>query len=85
MVKGDYKNSIKVFEGAVKKYGVESIRIAVTGYVVACLKKSGTIGEGKRFSDMLNNLTTPIYQTGKPSEHIFYNIIFKTVAIAKGK
>ena len=85
MVRGEYKKSIKAFEGVVKKYGVESIRIAVAGYVVACLKKSSTIGDGKRFSDMLNNLTTPIYQTGKPSEHTFYNILFKTVAIAKGK
>ena len=85
LIKGDYKKSVQTFDNIVKKYGVESIRIAVCAYIVACLKKSTTIGQGKKFSDMLNNLTTPIYVTGKPSEYIFHNIIFKTVLIAKGK
>ncbi len=75
----NFKNSCKIFEKLVKKYPVESIRVAVCGYFVAVLKRSGTLAT----SNALTQLTTPIYLTGKPAEHIFVNVMFKVVTHLK--
>lgn len=76
----DFKKSCKLFEKLVKKYPVESIRVAVCGYFVAVLKRNGT----KSISNALSQLTTPIYLTGKPAEHIFFNLMFKVVSYLRG-
>lgn len=85
LLKASYKNSIQIFDKVVKKYGVESIRIAVCGYFVGCLKRARSISEGKRISKALDYLTVPIYLTGKPSEHVFYNVMFKVVMSIQDK
>ncbi len=73
----DFKKSCILFETLVKKYPVESIRVAVCGYFVAVLKRNGTAA----LSNALTYLTTPIYLTGKPSEHLFYNVMYKVVTL----
>lgn len=83
-----FKESIEVFEKLKKTYPVEPIRIAVAGYFVTCLKRSKKIRDGKVFSAILDILTVPIYQPGKPGEQIFYNYIFKiidTILRSKGE
>ena len=79
--KGSWKEACKIFEKLKKTVGIESIRIAVCGYFVACLKGSGKIWEAKLFSSILDELLAPIYQTGKPAEQVFYNMMFKVVDI----
>jgi DNA polymerase III delta prime subunit len=76
LLKRDFKASCDLFARLVKKYPVESIRVAVCGFFVGCLKKS----PNTNLSNAISQLTTPIYLTGKPAEHIFYNIIFKVIA-----
>jgi DNA polymerase III subunit gamma/tau len=77
LFKQDFKRSCIVFDKLVKKYPVESIRVAVCGYFVAILKKSG----GLSLSNALTKLTVPIYTTGKPAEHIFYNVMYQVVTL----
>ncbi len=80
LIKRDFKESCVLFEKLAKKYPVESIRIAVCGFFVGCLKRSN-LTSGKNISNALSQLTTPIYLTGKPAEHMFYNIMFKVVTL----
>jgi DNA polymerase-3 subunit gamma/tau len=79
MFSGKFRQANELFESLSKKYPVEALRIAVAGYFVGCLKKAGSIPEGKIYSNILDIVTTPIYQAGKPGMHIFYNYIFKVV------
>lgn len=79
LIKRDFSTSCSMFEKLVKKYPVESIRVAVCGFFVGCLKRS-SIKTGKNISNALTYLTVPIYITGKPAEHLFFNIMFKVVA-----
>jgi len=80
LIKRDFASSCLLFDKLTKKYPVESIRVAVCGFFVGCLKRSN-IKTGKNISNSLTYLTAPIYLTGKPAEHIFYNIMFKVVSI----
>ena len=79
LLKRDFSSSCVMFDKLVKKYPVESIRVAICGFFVGCLKRS-TIKTGKNISNALTYLTVPIYLTGKPAEHLFYNIMFKVIA-----
>ena len=72
----DFKKACILFDKLVKKYPVESIRIAVCGYFIGCLKRSKN---GIPISNALTQLTVPIYTTGKAAEHVFINTMFKVV------
>jgi len=85
LLKAQYGKSVKLFTKLVKKYPTESIRVAVTGYFVACLKRSSNFTEATNISKALDVLLPPIFQTGKPGEHMMYNNIFKVVKIMQGK
>jgi len=71
-----FSEAVKIFS-AIKNTPVESVRIAVTGYFVGCLKHSKTFGEGRKFSSALDILTTPIYEQGKLAEHKWINYMYK--------
>lgn len=77
---GSFKESINVFD-KIKNKPVETIRIEVTGYFVACLKRSTKLGDAKKFSKILDILTTPIYEQGKLASHKWYNYMFKVTDI----
>ncbi len=76
----DFSKCCIIFEKLCKKYPIESIRIAVCGYFVGCLKRSKGKG-GIALSNSLTQLTVPIYLTGKPAEYVFYNVMFKVVTL----
>ncbi len=77
LLKKDFKKSCALFAELVNTYPVESIRVAVCGFFVGCLKRNN--GNGMQLSNALTQLTTPIYLTGKPAEHLFYNVMYKVV------
>jgi DNA polymerase-3 subunit gamma/tau len=77
LLKKDFKTSCTLFAELAKTYPVESIRVAVCGYFVGCLKRGGS--NSIQISNALTQLTTPIYLTGKTAEHLFYNVMFKVV------
>jgi DNA polymerase III subunit gamma/tau len=74
----DWKKSLKLYEG-LKKIPAETLRISISGLFVGCLKRAKTMGEGKRYSSILDILSVPIYEVGKPSEHKWYNCMFKII------
>ena len=80
LIRGDFSNACKLFEQLAKKNPVERIRVTVCGFFVYQLKRS-SLGNGKNISNALTYLTTPIYLTGKPAEHLFYNVMFKVCSL----
>ncbi len=74
----DWKRSIKAYT-SLNNVPVETLRIAITGLFVGCLKRSSTIGVGKKYSAILDVLTVPIYEVGKLAEHKWYNYMFKII------
>lgn len=83
---GKFSEASDIF-GKIKNIPVETIRITVAGYFVGCLKKSRTFGQARKFSNILDVATVPIYEQGKLAEHKWYNYMFKIadVAVAHGK
>jgi len=77
LVNARFGEACKIFI-KIKKIPVESVRIAVAGFFVGCLKRSKTFGEGRKFSRALDVLTVPIYEQGKLAEHKWYNYMYKT-------
>lgn len=73
---GNFKQSIKIFD-SIKTLPVETIRIIVTNYFVSCLKGSKKVGDGIRFSKILDVLLEPIYEQGKLAQYKWYNYMFK--------
>jgi hypothetical protein len=81
LLKGDW-NTVKVMYAKINM-PAENIRMAVAGYFVGCMKRSTTLGRGKMFSDILEFLTTPIYDPGKLADHKMYHNMFKIIYLMK--
>lgn len=77
---GKWKEAVEIFE-SINTVPVETLRITVAGYFVSCLKKSKKFGDGKKYSAILDIITTPIYEQGKLAEHKWYNYMFKIVDV----
>jgi DNA polymerase III delta prime subunit len=79
--KQEWRNSLKIFDGLKnsKGFSYEAARLAISGYFTACLKRSKTLVEGKKYSTILDILNAPIYDTGKTAENKFYNYLFKVI------
>lgn len=75
ITKKDFDNAIKKFDGLFKKFNIETIRISIMSYMVACLKRSKQV----KFSNAIDILSVPIAETGKPGKFKFYNVIYKLV------
>ena len=71
-----FSDAVKIFN-AIKNTPVEGIRIAVLGYFSGCLRNAKTFGEGRKFSNSLDVLLTPIYEQGKLAEYKWLNYMYK--------
>lgn len=80
--KCQWKESVKLYS-KIKKIPPEKVRLAVEGYFTACLKRAGTYGKGREFSEILDAISQPIYQTGKAGENKMYNYMFKVIDTLK--
>lgn len=80
--KGEFKDAVKIFD-KIKTIPVETLRISVAGWFVACLKRARKVGDGRKFSKVLDIVTVPIYEQGKLANHKFYNYMFKITDIIK--
>jgi hypothetical protein len=85
ILQGSFKEAINVLEKIKSKNTPESIRIGITAYIVGCLKRASNYQDGLVYSRMLDVLTIPIYEQGKPGEYKLYNYIFKATAMKVGK
>lgn len=78
--KGSFKEAVEIFE-KIKTIPVESIRIPVAGFFVACMKRSKLVGDARKYSNVLDIVSTPIYEQGKLALPKWYNLMFKITDI----
>ncbi len=74
--KGIFKEALPLYE-KITNVPIETIRIAVAGFFVGCLKRARSAGEARKFSAVLDVVTIPIYEQGKLAEHKWINYMFK--------
>jgi len=61
----------------------ENVRMAVAGWFVWQLKRTKTMGQAKKYSDILDVITVPIYEPGKVADHKMWNYMFKIIHMLK--
>ena len=74
--KGSFKEALELYAN-IKIVPIETMRIIVSGFFVACLKNSKKIGDAKKYSTILDIVTQPIYEQGKLADHKWINYMFK--------
>lgn len=77
---GKFKEATIVFE-KIKTMSIESIRIPMSFYFLACLKNSRKVGDAKKYSQVLDIITQPVYEQGKAAIPKWYNMMFKITDI----
>lgn len=82
LIQGQWKKSLSLYS-KLSKVPAESIRIALMGYFVGCLKRATTLTDGVLYSEVLDAISVPIYETGKPAEYKLINYMFKIVKLIK--
>jgi len=83
LFKGSFKDALGVY----KKLNIapESLRIAVAGYFIGCLKRARKMGEARKYDRIMDVMGVPIYETGKLAEHSMIHRLFKvTDVVNKG-
>lgn len=75
LFKGSFKDALGIY----KKLNVapESLRIAVAGYFIGCLKRIRKVGEGRKYDKVMDVMGKPIYESGKLAEHAMIHRLFK--------
>ncbi len=84
LLAADWKKAAEMYP----KIGMpaENIRMATAGWFVWQMKRARNLGDAKKYSDILDFITTPIYEPGKLGDHKMYNNMFKIVyLVRKGK
>ncbi len=61
----------------------ETIRMAVAGWFVWQLKRAKTMGQGRKFADILYIIIVPIYVAGKLGDHKMYLYMYNIVDMLK--
>ena len=83
LLKGSFKNAVKVYDQIKNKNQAESVRLGVVSYLVGCLKRAKSYQDADKFSTALDVITQPIYEQGKPGDWKLYHLLYKTARILK--
>lgn len=83
LIKGKWSDAYSVYDKLKLMKQPESLRIAIAGYFVGCLKRAKSYTEANKFSQILDVITVPIFETGRVGDHKMYNYMFKVVYIMK--
>jgi DNA polymerase-3 subunit gamma/tau len=75
VLKKDIKKALLVYSKLSTKVSPESMRMALCGYLIGCLKRSHNMN----ISLAIDNVVQPITCTGKAAEYMFINSLFKVV------
>jgi DNA polymerase-3 subunit gamma/tau len=78
LIKGSFKEAVKIYDKIKKKNQAESVRIGVTSYMVGCLKRAKAYPDADKFSEVIDIISAPIYENGKPGDYKLYNYLYKT-------
>jgi DNA polymerase-3 subunit gamma/tau len=81
LLAADWKRAVEMYP----KIGMpaESVRMAVAGWFVWQMKRARNLGDAKKYSDILDIITIPIYEPAKLGDHKMYNYMFKIVYLVK--
>lgn len=78
--RGSFKDSLSTLK-KLKNIHEDQIRMAVAGCFTNRLKGAKSYSQGDKFSAVLDIITQPIYQTGKPAHHVLVNYFYKVSKI----
>lgn len=81
LLSGNWKDTLAIYP----KIGLpaENIRMAVAGWFVWQLKRAKTLGQGRKFADILEIITKPIYEPGKVGDHKMYLYMYNIIHIVR--
>jgi len=79
---GEFKKSCAVYE-KIKNKGAEYVRIVVSSFFISCLKNASKFNDAVIFSNVLDILLKPIYETGKVGDMVMYNVMFKVTNVIR--
>lgn len=85
LIQGSFNTAFTIYDKIKKKSQPESVRIGIMSYFAGCLKRAKTYPEGIKFSQILDVLSDPIYDKGRPGDYKLYNYLFKITKIIKGQ
>lgn len=85
LIKGNFTPAWKLYDTIKKKAAAESVRIGIMSYFVGCLKRARSYTEGIKFSQIIDILSTPIYEKGRPGDYKLINYLFKVTKVMKGQ
>ncbi len=85
LIKGNFKPAWQAYDKIKKKATAESVRIGVMSYFVGCLKRARSYQEGNKFSDVIDVLSPPIYEKGRPADYKLINYLYKVTRVMKGQ
>lgn len=83
LIRGKWNDAYTIYDKLKMTKQAEGLRIAIAGYFVGCLKRAKSYAEANKFSQILDVITIPIFETGKVGDHKMYNYMFKVVNIMK--
>ena len=83
LLKGSFKDAVKIYDKIKNKNQAESVRLGITSYFVGCLKRAKNYADADRFSQMLDVISQPIYEQGKPGDYRLYNYLYKVTRVKK--
>lgn len=83
LIKGSFKDAVKVYDKIKNKNQAESVRLAITFYLGGCLKRARSYPDADRFSAALDIMTQPIYEQGRPGDYKLYNYLYKAARVLK--
>lgn len=81
LLKGSFKDAATIYDKIKNKNQAESVRLGIVAYMVGCLKRARNYGDADKFSAILDVLTQPIYEQGRPGDYKLYNYLYKTARL----
>jgi len=77
LMAGKWKDSINLYTKLNTQ--PETMRMAIAGWFTSCLRRANKVGDGRKYSTILDIMTVPIYDPGKLGDHKMINNMFKVV------
>ena len=83
LIKGSFKDAVKIYDKIRNKNQAESVRLSITFYLGGCLKRARSYPDADRFSAAMDIMTQPIYEQGRPGDYKLYNYLYKAAKVLK--
>lgn len=85
LMTGSFTKAYKLYDKIKNKTQAESVRIGIMSWMTGCLKRSKSYNDADKFSKIIDVLSPPIFEKGRPGDYKLYNCLFKITKLIKGK